>query len=415
MRIPKTTAAFLAFCGILLASAPIRAKTPAFEVMHWWNSASEAAAINEIRRAFEARGHRWIDRSMPSYTSMRAAAMDQISAGFPPAAMQWLAGPDLNDLSDLQLIMPTEPLAQQDGWHERMYPFVADLAGHHGEFVALPVSIHAENWAYFSRSVYDTAGLPVPSSWRQLIEQAPAILDAGFIPLAVGGGSWQLRILFSSIVLGTAGREAFETLLLPDAKRDLEAPEMREAFDIFLALRAFVDVDHIDRSWHDATALVVSGQAAVQFMGDWAKGEFVAAGQRPEIDYVCQLAPGTGDAYVTIVDFFLLGMQEDPALAEAQTAFARTVVSPEVQTAFARHKGSIPVLRDVSARNADLDECSREAMATLRKPGAFLASANHFDNGSHVAKVNAAIRTIWMDPSMNAERAAAYLNDAIRD
>ena len=409
------TTLFSALCALMLAAAPGQAKTPAFEVMHWWNSASEAAAIDEVRRAFEAQGHQWIDRSLPSYTSMRAAAMDQIAAGFPPAAVQWLAGPDLHDLSNLQLIRTTEPLARQDGWHERMYPFVADLAGHEGEFVALPVSIHAENWAYFSPAIYESVGLPIPSSWQELIEQAPAIRDAGFVPLAVGGESWQLRILFSSIVLGTVGREAFEAIHLPDHTRNLETPDMRKAFDVFLALRAFADPEHIDRSWNDATALVMSGQAAVQFMGDWAKGEFVAAGLRPGIDYVCRLAPGTEDAYVTIVDFFLLGMHEDPALAEVQTAFARTVVSPEVQTAFAHHKGSIPVLRDLSASHADLDACSRKAMATLRKPGAFLPSANHFDDGNHVAKVNAAIRSIWMDPSMNAERASAYLNNAIQN
>ena len=36
-----------------------------------------------------------------------------------------------------------------------------------------------------------------------------------------------------------------------------------------------------------ATGMVIEGKAGFQIMGDWAKGEFIAAGKVPGVDYYC--------------------------------------------------------------------------------------------------------------------------------
>ena len=36
------------------------------------------------------------------------------------------------------------------------------------------------------------------------------------------------------------------------------------------------------RDWNLASAMVIKGKAAMQIMGDWAKGEFVNAGKKPD-------------------------------------------------------------------------------------------------------------------------------------
>ena len=33
--------------------------------------------------------------------------------------------------------------------------------------------------------------------------------------------------------------------------------------------------------------MVIKGKAGMQIMGDWAKGEFLKAGQKPGTDFVC--------------------------------------------------------------------------------------------------------------------------------
>ena len=54
--------------------------------------------------------------------------------------------------------------------------------------------------------------------------------------------------------------------------------EHGQAGDLVGELRALVDEGSPGRKWNDATNMVITGQAAMQVMGDWAKGEFIAAG-----------------------------------------------------------------------------------------------------------------------------------------
>ena len=44
----------------------------------------------------------------------------------------------------------------------------------------------------------------------------------------------------------------------------------------------------------------------MQLMGDWAKGEFIAAGKVPGKDFVCVAAPGTAKAFTFNVDCFAM-------------------------------------------------------------------------------------------------------------
>ena len=37
------------------------AKAAELEVVHWWTSGGEAAAVNEFAKAFDAAGHKWVD------------------------------------------------------------------------------------------------------------------------------------------------------------------------------------------------------------------------------------------------------------------------------------------------------------------------------------------------------------------
>ena len=40
------------------------------------------------------------------------------------------------------------------------------------------------------------------------------------------------------------------------------------------------------RAARHATAMVISGTGGMQFMGDWAKGEFANANKKPDVDYI---------------------------------------------------------------------------------------------------------------------------------
>ncbi len=73
----------------------------------------------------------------------------------------------------------------------------------------------------------------------------------------------------------------------------LSGDKMKEAFSRMEKLRSYVDDNFSGRDWNLASAMVIEGKAGAQMMGDWAKGEFLKAGQKPGTDFVCIRFPGT--------------------------------------------------------------------------------------------------------------------------
>ena len=56
---------------------------------------------------------------------------------------------------------------------------------------------------------------------------------------------------------------------------------MKKSFDNLAKLRAYTDPNYAGRDWNLATAMVIKGDALVQVMGDWAKGEFKPPTRKP--------------------------------------------------------------------------------------------------------------------------------------
>ena len=67
-----------------------------------------------------------------------------------------------------------------------------------GNWWCVPVNIHSYYWAWYSKPVFEKAGVPVPKSLDDFIAAAPKIKEAGIIPFAIGGdgNGWQIQVLF---------------------------------------------------------------------------------------------------------------------------------------------------------------------------------------------------------------------------
>ena len=98
---------------------------------------------------------------------------------------------------------------------------------------------------------------------------------------------------------------------------------MEKAFATLRQVQKYIDKDSANRDWNLATAMVIKGEAAMQFMGDWAKGEFIAAGKVPGKDYVCIAAPGTKGAFTFNIDSFIMFKQKDAARRRPRSTWPR--------------------------------------------------------------------------------------------
>ena len=123
----------------------------------------------------------------------------------------------------------------------------------------------------------------------------------------------------------------------------------------FLRLWLFVDSNFSGRDWNLATSMVMNGEAAFQIMGDWAKGEFMAAGKVPGEDFLCASTPGEGFLYN--VDSFAMFDVDGEDKKAGQQLLAELVVGQNFQKVFNLNKGSIPARTDVALD--EFDDCAR--------------------------------------------------------
>ncbi len=136
---------------------------------------------------------------------------------------------------------------------------------------------------------------------------------------------------------------------------------MIKVFDQLRTLRGYVDEGFSGRDWNLATAMVMNSQAAFQIMGDWAKGEFLAAGKVPGKDFLC--APAPGGAYILNSDSFTFFKVEGEDRLKGQKVLASLIMSAGFQETFNLAKGSIPARTDVALDK--FDDCAKKSHEDL--------------------------------------------------
>jgi glucose/mannose transport system substrate-binding protein len=152
---------------------------------------------------------------------------------------------------------------------------------------------------------------------------------------------------------------------------------MEKAFEQMQKLRAMVDPNFPNRDWNLATAMVINGKAAMQIMGDWAKGEFIKAGKKPGQDFLCFQYPGTEGSFTFNTDQFAM-FKVGKAQETGQLTLSSAIMDKNFQEAFNLAKGSIPARVDVS--DAKFEACGKKSMADLKvamKNNSMLGSFAH--------------------------------------
>ncbi len=111
----------------------------------------------------------------------------------------------------------------------------------------------------------------------------------------------------------------------------LGGEKMKTAFERLAKLRTYVDDNFSGRDWNLASAMVIEGKAGLQFMGDWAKGEFIKAGKKPGADFVCMRYPETQGAVTFNSDqFVMFKVAADKEAAQREMAALRSKARPSV-------------------------------------------------------------------------------------
>lgn len=350
------------------------------EVLHWWTSGGEAKSVGELKKIMQAKGHTWKDFAVAGGGGDNAMTVlkSRVVSGNPPAAAQ-IKGPAIQEWAAEGVLANLDPVAATEKWDSLLPKVVADIMKYKGNYVAAPVNVHRVNWMWANSAVLKKAGVvAAPTTWPEFFAAAEKIKKAGLIPVAHGGQNWQDFTTFESVVLGVGGAKFYHDALVQLDQKALTSDTMKKSLETFRKVKSYTDPAAPGRDWNLATAMVIQEKAAFQFMGDWAKGEFTAAGKVPGKDYICAAAPGTANAYTFNVDSFAMFKLKDPSAQKAQADLAAAIMGPEFQEIFNLNKGSIPVRLNMSMDK--FDDCAKlsaKDFVSTAKSNSLLPSIAH--------------------------------------
>ena len=388
------------------------------EVLHYWTSGGEAKSVAELKKIMQAKGFGWKDFAVSGGAGENAttALKARVISGNAPTAAQ-IKGPAIQEWGQEGVLANIDEAAKAGKWDSLLPKVVTEVMKYKGHYVAAPVNVHRVNWVWANPEVLKKAGVNgVPATWDEFLVAAEKVKKSGAIAIAHGGQSWQDATVFESIALGVGGADFYNKALVKLDQTTLTSPTMIKVFDTLGKVKTYIDKDAPGRDWNLATAMVINGKAGFQFMGDWAKGEFTAAGKVAGKDFLCAPAPGTAKAYTFNIDSFAMFTQKAPDAKKGQLALAEAIVSPEFQEVFNLNKGSIPVRPDIP--RGKFDACaiqSMDDMAATNKNGGLEPS---FAHGMAVASATqgAMVDVIakFMNSNMSSKDAVAALAKAAK-
>ena len=388
------------------------------EVLHYWTSGGEARAAASLKATLQAKGDTWKDFAVAGGggDSAMTVLKSRVLSGNPPAAAQ-IKGPSIQEWAAEGVLANLDDVAKANNWDALLPKVVSDVMKYKGSYVAVPVNVHRVNWLWANPQALQKAGAKMPTTWDEFFVTAEALKKAGIIPVAHGGQPWQDFTTFESVALGVGGPEFYKKALVQLEPASLKSPTMLKILTTFKHVKDFTDKNAPGRDWNLATAMVIKGEAGMQLMGDWAKGEIVAAGKVPGKDILCAAAPGTANAFTFNVDSFAMFRLKNKANEQAQKDMATAIMAPEFQETFNLAKGSIPVRLNMDM--SKFDECAKLSardFVSTAKTNSLVPSIAHGMAVSSAAQgaIQDVVSQYWNTDNMTAQQAMDRLADAAK-
>ncbi len=396
----KTLAGLAA--ALVLGTAPL-ASARELIVYHGWSTPAEVGALRVLQESLAAKGHGWKDLAIPHNSGVNVSVVNLVTGGNPPNAFVNSDPGIFRDLDGLGLARDLTGYYDEIGATANFFPIIRELSSVDGKMVKIPLFMHIDGMVYWNKSVAEQAGVD-PAAWKsvdEMLADFPKIKAAGFVPAAVGGQAFQVGYLFHAMLAATAGPEIYNRMYGAEVDPTVfDTPEVRKAIEIVRAFSNEATPESENRPWNETTNTVIAGKALFHIMGDWMKGEWLAAGKVPGVDFGCQVIPGTMAVAVTSDAMGVLGGQ-DAETDKAELDLVAAFVDPVVSAKANQQKGSTSPRADASTEFQDA--CNKVAMDALNVPNGQVANPfNITDTDWHNA-IWTVMFNFWSDKSQTAD------------
>ncbi|MGA2043417.1 MAG: ABC transporter substrate-binding protein [Roseiarcus sp.] len=419
MKSRTTIAAIAGLAGLGLAAGAALAE-PKTNLLHQWDSGSDAAAIAKLGEMFTAAGGKWEQTSIAGHTANTLAKLraDVIAGNAPPAVQ--LKGPEIAEWNATGMTADLDAQAKQEGWEKVVAPELLPVMKPTGVWVAAPMNIHRINWIWGSTKGMAKAGITeLPKTWAEFNADCDKAVAAKVICLAHFSADWTDATTFEVVVYGQ-NIDLFRKAFVEGDSKALRSPEMVKAFEQYrLMVSKYMDPAIAGRDFDTTNGMLAKGEAAFMIMGDWEIGMLGAAGLKQGADYVCQQAPTDWGkpGFILNSDSVVFFKQKDPDFIAGQKLLAHLILSPEFQTVFNQAKGSIPARLDVDMSKGftPCQQLSKKDLTASIADGTLVRSMAH--NMTVLQKYRGAMMDVITSfvntPSMTPKDAANAMADAV--
>ena len=406
----KTLATMAA--ALLVSAAPVASVANELIVYHGWSSKAEVAALNILQGALNEKGHTWKDLAIPHNSGVNVSIVNMVTGGDPPNAFVTSDPHIFRDLAGLGLERDLTDYYKEIGAADNFFPIVRELSTVDGKMVKVPLFLHIDGMVYWNMDVAKKAGVD-PTAWKsvdEMLADFPKVKAAGFVPAAVGGQAFQVGYLFHAMVAAIAGPDIYNRIYseTPDPTA-FDTPEVRKAIEVVRAFSNEATPESENRPWNETTNTVIAGQALFHIMGDWMKGEWLAAGKVPGVDFGCEVIPGSLAVPVTSDAMGILGGQA-PEIDKAELDLVAAFVDPIVSAKANQNKGSTSPRSDASTEFRDA--CNQVAMDAMNKPNGAVKNPFNVITGDWNNGIWTAMYNFWSDKAQTTDDAVAALKDA---
>ena len=328
------------------------ASTKRLEVVSWWTSGSEAAALRVLFATFRRSnpGVRAINAAVPGGAGSNAIVelAKRLQHHDPPDVWQTFAGKSVQAYASTGVVRSVGSIFAREGLRARMNPTILKALMHDGRPSGVPTGAHRSNVLWFNKKVLEHAGVSPPSSGYTLaafLADLEKVKASGGTPLCLGGRDPFTKVeLFENTLLSVIGTRGWNDMVSDNL--DWRSGRVRTALERFGAILGYADPNASRLTWDQATRKLASGGCAFESMNDSAFGELVADGAHEGEDFGAIPFPGTDGSFLAVVDVFVAAAKAKDA--KNALAFLSGIEQPATQLAFSRAKGSIPVVRDVN-------------------------------------------------------------------
>ncbi len=329
-------------------------------VASWWTNGGEFAGLNQMFEQFKKANPdvEIVNAAVAggAGTNFKGQLLSQLLGGVAPDTFQLHAGWEADTYNPGVLIVPVDEVYKRNNLEAVFPPTLLAMLKFKDHYWGVPVNIHRSNVLWYNKALLDKAGVTPPTTWDEFFAAADKLKAAGIAPVALGGkDGFELQHTFEDILAGSMTAEEYAGLWT--GKTSWKSPKVTQALETFKKYLSYANADHDALTWAAATQLLIDGKAAMNIMGDWANGQFVAANFT---DYGWAPVPGTKGIFVALSDSFALPAKApSPANANLWLDLAG---SKAAQEAFNAQKGSICARTDCdySAFNAYLQSAAKD-------------------------------------------------------